>query len=112
MRLTGGTLICFVVALSVSGCAYVGPSKEARQTARYEEYGPKFTAEEKSNMSLEEKLAIYNANVAIEQQLSCKTGEVTGSHFRMFRCFTNEELMTQQTAAEDFMRSAKRGSAF
>jgi len=112
MRLVGGALICVVAALTVSGCAYVGPSKEARQTARYEEYGPKFTQEEKSNMSLEEKLAVYNANVALEQQLSCKAGEITGSHFRVFRCFTNDELMAQQNAAEEFMRSVRRGSAF
>ena len=112
MRLVGGALVCVVVALSVSGCAYVGPSKEARQTARYEEYGPKFTQEEKANMSLEEKLAIYNANVAIEQQLTCKAGEVTGSHFRVFRCFTQEELVAQQNAAAEFMRAAKRGSTF
>jgi hypothetical protein len=112
MKLVGGVLISVVAVLTVSGCVYVGPSKEARQTARYEEYGPKFTEEEKTNMSLEEKLAIYNANVAIEQQLSCKTGEITGSHFRVFRCFTSDELMTQQDAAEEFMRSARRGSSF
>ena len=112
MRLIGGALICVAAAMTVSGCAYVGPSKEARQSSRYEEYGPKFTEEEKSNMSLEEKLAIYNANVAIEQQLSCKTGEVTGSHFLVFRCFTNDELMAQQNAAEEFMRAARRGSNF
>ena len=112
MKLVGGVLICVVAVLTVSGCVYVGPSKEARQTARYEEYGPKFTEEEKTNMSLEEKLAIYNANVAIEQQLSCKTGEITGSHFRVFRCFTSDELMTQQNAAEEFMRAARRGSNF
>ena len=112
MKLVGGVLIGVIAAVVVSGCAYVGPSKEARQSARYEEYGPKFTREEKANMSLDEKLAIYNANVAIAQRLSCKTGEITGSHFRVFRCFTNDELMAQQNAAEEFMRAAKRGSSF
>jgi cytochrome c biogenesis protein ResB len=112
MKLVGGVLIGIVAAVAVSGCVYVGPSKEARQTARYEEYGPKFTAEEKTNMSLDEKLAIYNANVAIEQQLRCRTGEITGSHFRVFRCFTNDELIAQQNAAEEFMRGVRRGGAF
>ena len=112
MKRSGEILILLAAGLVTSGCAYIGPTNDAKQMDRYEEYAPKFTDDEKTNMSVDEKLAIYNANVAIEQQLSCKSGEITGSHFRVFRCFTNDELMAQQNAAEEFMRAAKRGSSF
>ena len=61
MRLIGGVVVIAVMALGSSACSYVGPSAEAKHWERYKEYAPKFTDEEKRNMSLDEKLAIYNA---------------------------------------------------
>ncbi len=111
MKVSGGILMLVAASVLTSGCAYVGPSKDARAMARYEEYAPKFTDEEKANMSVDEKLAIYNANIALNHQLVCRREKVTGSHFRVHRCFTREELTAQQEAAEEFMRAARRGSA-
>lgn len=108
MRLIGRGLACCLAALSIAGCAYVGPSEEAKQDQRYEEYAPKFTGEQKANMSLDEKLAIYNAHVEIDKRLTCRMEYVTGSHFKVARCFTRGELRDQLNAAQDFMRRAKR----
>ena len=101
-------LVTATVALS--GCAYVKPSADARAKQHYNEYAPKFTDEEKANMSVDEKLAIYNANIAIKHQLVCRRETLTGSHFKVQRCFTREEMAAQQEAAEAFMRQARRGS--
>jgi hypothetical protein len=107
---TGRLLILAAAAVALSGCAYMKPSSDARAMQRYEDYAPKFTDEEKANMSVDEKLAIYNANIAIKHQLVCRRETLTGSHFKVHRCFTREELDAQQAAAESFMRQARRGS--
>jgi uncharacterized protein YceK len=103
-------LMLVTAAVALSGCAYVKPSADARAEQRYREYAPKFTDEEKANMSVDEKLAIYNANIALTHQLVCRRETLTGSHFKVHRCFTREELNAQQEAAEAFMRQARRGS--
>jgi hypothetical protein len=103
-------LLSVAAVVALSGCAYVKPSADARSMSRYEEYAPKFTDEEKANMSVDEKLAIYNANIAIKHQLVCRRETLTGSHFKVHRCFTREEMTAQQEAAEAFMRQARRGS--
>ena len=108
MKMIGGIGACAVLALLVSGCSYVGPSPEARKQARYNEYAPKFTEEQKRNMTLDEKLAIYNAHVAPEDQLVCRIEPVTGSHHKGPRCFTRVEMEEMRTAAEEFMRAARR----
>ena len=110
MKATAKLLILAAAAVALSGCAYVKPSADARAMDHYEEYAPKFTDEEKSNMSVDEKLAIYNAHIAIKHQLVCRRETLTGSHFKVHRCFTREELNAQQEAAEAFMRQARRGS--
>jgi hypothetical protein len=104
-------LVIVLAALGTSACAYVGPSAEARHWERYKEYAPKFTDEEKRNMTLDEKLAIYNAHVAPSERLSCAEGNITGSHQKVIRCFTKAELESQQEAARDFMLAARRGSS-
>jgi len=111
MKRSGEILFLLAIGLVTSGCAYIGPTNDAKQMDRYEEYAPKFTDEEKTNMSVDEKLAIYNANIALNHQLVCRRETITGSHFKAHRCFTREELSTQQEAAEHFMRSARRGSS-
>ena len=110
MMAKGNVLMLVAAAVALSGCAYMKPSSDARAMERYEEYAPKFTDEEKANMSVDEKLAIYNAHIAIKHQLVCRRETVTGSHFKVNRCFTREELNAQQEAAEAFMRQARRGS--
>jgi hypothetical protein len=110
MMAKGKVLILLALGVALSGCAYMKPTADARAQQRYEEYAPKFTDEEKANMSVDEKLAIYNANIAIKHQLVCRRETLTGSHFKVHRCFTREELDAQQEAAEAFMRQARRGS--
>lgn len=104
-------LLTVLMALASSGCAYIGPSAEAKHWERYKEHAPKFTAEEKRNMTLDEKLAIYNAHVHPSERLSCTEDKITGSHQRVVRCFTTAELDAQQEAARDFMLAARRGSS-
>ena len=108
--ITGMTLVA-LVALATSGCAYVGPSAEAKHWERYKEYAPKFTDDEKRNMSWDEKLAIYNAHVHPSQRLTCHEGRMTGSHQIVVRCFTAEELEEAEEAARDFMLAARRGGS-
>ena len=110
MRLIGGVVVIALMALGSSACSYVGPSAEAKHWERYREYAPKFTDEEKRNMTLDEKLAIYNAHVHPSQRLTCAEGKITGSHQPTMRCFTESELEQQQEAAREFMLSARRGS--
>ncbi len=110
-KAVGGIIVVVLAALGTSACAYVGPSAEAKHWERYKEYAPKFTDEEKRNMTLDEKLAIYNAHVAPSERLSCAEGNITGSHQKVVRCFTNAELESQQEAARDFMLAARRGSS-
>jgi hypothetical protein len=104
-------LLTVLTALASSGCAYVGPSAEARHWERYREHAPKFTVEEKRNMALDEKLAIYNAHVHPSERLSCIEDRITGSHQRVVRCFTAAEQDAQQEAAREFMLAARRGSS-
>ncbi len=111
MRAIGGMIVVALVALGTSACAYVGPSAEAKHWERYKEYAPKFTNEEKDNMTMDEKLAIYNAHVHPSQRLTCMEDEITGSHQKVVRCFTEEERAAQQETARDFMLAARRGSA-
>ena len=112
IRLIGGVVLVAAATLMASGCAYVGPSAEGKAWARYKEHAPKFTDEEKSNMTVEEKLAIYNAHVHPDQRLTCSQGEITGSHQLVWRCFTEAELKAQNEAAREFMLSARRGTTF
>lgn len=107
MKTIGGIGICAVVALLAAGCTQLGPSPEARKQARYNEYAPKFTDEQKENMTLDEKLAIYNAHVVPEDQLVCRVERRTGSHHRGPRCFTRGEMEEMRLAAEEFMRQAR-----
>ena len=109
-RTPGTIIVMALVALGSSACAYMGPSAEARHTERYKEYGPKFTDEQKGNMTMDEKLAIYNANVHPSQRLTCEEGEITGSHQKIVRCFTDDERKAQQETARDFMLAARRNS--
>lgn len=111
MKTIWGITVVALVVLASSGCAYVGPSAEARQWERYKEYAPKFTEGEKRNMSWDEKLAIYNAHVEPSQRLTCFEGRITGSHRIVVRCFTEDERDEAQEAARDFMLAARRGSA-
>lgn len=111
MKCSGGILLLLAAGLVMSGCAYVGPTNDAKQMERYAEYAPKFTDDEKTNMSVDEKLAIYNANIALDHQLVCRQEKITGSHFRRHRCFTRDELTAQQEAAFNFMRASRRGSS-
>jgi len=111
LRAIGGIVVVTLVVLGLSACAYVGPSAEARHWERYQEYGPKFTDEEKQNMTLDEKLAIYNANVHPSMKLSCEESEVTGSHRTVYRCFTDAERDAQQETARDWMLAARRASS-
>ena len=105
-----GLTVAALTALTASGCAYMGPSAEAKHWERYKEYAPKFTDEEKRNMTLDEKLAIYNAHVHPSERLTCAEGKITGSHQNVVRCFTNSEIEEQQEAAREFMLAARRGS--
>ena len=110
MKVSVALMTLAAASVLMTGCAYVGPSADAKAMKRYDDYAPKFTDEEKANMSADEKLAIYNANIALNHQLVCRRETITGSHFKVHRCFTREELDAQQEAAEAFMRAARRGS--
>jgi len=101
--------VSIVAFAALSGCEHVKPSPDAEAQQRYETYGPKFTDEEKSQMSAEEKVALYNAEVRPEDRIICRREKVLGSHFRQERCFTQKELDEAQEAANQMMRDA-RGS--
>lgn len=100
--------IVFAAFFTLSGCAYVGPSPDAKAKERYETYGPKFTEEQKAQLSDEEKVNIYNNEVREKDRLVCRKERVTGSHFLRTRCFTREEMQQARTAAEMALRDAQR----
>lgn len=100
------------IAIAATGCSHLGPSRDAQTQSRYEAYGPKFSEEEIQSMSIDQRLAIYNYNVPLEQQLVCRSERPVGTHFKMTRCWTRAEFELQQQAAEAFMRASRRGSSF
>jgi hypothetical protein len=108
MRYSASVLSIFMFAAS-SGCEHIKPSPDAEAKQRYETYGPKFTEEEKADMTADEKVAVYNAEVRPEDRIICRREKVLGSHFRQERCYTQKELDDAQIAAEQMMRAA-RGS--
>ena len=89
---------------AVAGCQHVKPHPDTQAQQRYETYGPKFTEEEKAQMSDEEKVALYNAEVREEDRLVCRREKILGSHFYTTRCFTQKELAEAQAAAQEMMR--------
>jgi len=101
-------LIVVVAALAASsGCAHVTPSPDAQAKQRYETYGPKFTEEEKAQMSSEEKVALYNSEVRKEDQLICRREKPIGSHFYRERCYTQKEREDMEDSASEFMREGR-----
>lgn len=97
----------FVAFISLSGCAYVGPSPDAKAKEQYETYGPKFTDEEKAQLSPEEKVAVYNNEVREKDRLVCRRERPTGSHLQRTRCFTREEMEQARMAAETILREGR-----
>jgi len=108
MRYSAPVVSLFVFA-ALSGCEHIKPSPDAQAKQRYETYGPKFTEEQKAEMTPEEKVAIYNAEVREKDRIICRREKPLGSHFYKERCFTQEELDEAEAAAHEMMRGA-RGS--
>lgn len=104
------TMIFIAALAALSGCAYVKPSPDAQAKQRYDTYGPKFTEEEKAQMSTEEKVALYNAEVREKDRIICRKEKPLGSHFYRERCFTQKELDEARRAGQDMMRSAQSPS--
>lgn len=100
-------IISVAALTALSGCAYVKPSPDAQAEQRYETYGPKFTEEEKAQMSTEEKVAVYNTEVREEDRIICRREKPLGSHFYRERCFTQKELDEARRAGQDMMRSSQ-----
>lgn len=101
------SIVLFVVALAnLSACSQVKPSPDAKAKQQYETYGPKFTEEQKANLSAEERAAIYNAEVRPEDRVICHRERVVGSHFRQERCFTQAEIDDAKIAADALLRQA------
>lgn len=96
-----------IAFFALAGCEYVKPTPDADAKERYETYGPKFTEEEKAQMSAEEKVALYNAEVREKDRIVCRREKVLGSHFYKERCFTQEELDKAEEAAHELMHDAR-----
>ena len=105
---TTGMAVGFLT-LVVAGCAAVKPHSETLNKRQYEEFGPKFTDEQKSAMSIEQKLAIYNEHHPRDEQLVCHEYRPTGSHQIAHRCMTRAERKQAMEDAQEFMRRSKGG---
>lgn len=107
--LTTTVAACGLMVLG--GCSTIGPTPEAREKQQYEEFGPKFTDEEKAAMSTEQKLAVYNLNMERKDKLVCRGERPTGTRFKVTRCFTRQEMDDIRRTSQEWMREARRGGS-
>jgi hypothetical protein len=107
----------FLVVLAtaaIMGCAS-GPSttpapvKTAQAAAPTE--AATFTAEEKAQMSQEEKMAIYNSQEEEKNQVICRRVVVTGSHRKRTVCRTIEQIRQEQDDARRTLQDVQIGGA-
>ena len=68
---------------------------------RYEEHGPKFTAEQKAAMSDEQKVDIYNYHVPRDEELVCRNESPVGSHFKKMNCRSRSQIREERREQED-----------
>ena len=107
----------FLVVLAtaaIMGCAS-GPSttpapvKTAQAAAPTE--AATFTAEEKDQMSQEEKMAIYNSQEKEKDQVYCRRVGITGSHRKRTVCRTIEQMQLEQEEARRNIKDMQIGNA-
>ena len=72
---------------------------------------PTFTAEEKDQMSQEEKVAIYNSQEKERNQVICRRVQITGSHRKRTVCRTIEQIQLDQEAARRNLKDVQIGNA-
>ena len=72
---------------------------------------PTFTAEEKAQMSQEEKVAIYNSQEEEKNQVICRRVVVTGSHRKRTVCRTIEQIQQEQDDARRTIQDIQIGGA-
>ena len=103
---TAGMTVGLLI-LAVAGCTVVKPHSDTTNKRQYEEFGPKFTEEEKAAMSIEQKVAIYNEHHPHDEQLICMKYRPTGSHHIAHKCMTRGERKVAMDDAQEFMRQTK-----
>jgi TolA-binding protein len=101
----------FLVVLAtaaIMGCAS-GPSTTPAPVKTAQ--AATFTAEEKAQMSQEEKVAIYNSQEEEKNQVICRRVVVTGSHRKRTVCRTIEQIQQEQDDARRSIQDIQIGGA-
>lgn len=70
---------------------------------------PTFAKSEKDAMTLDEKLAIYNANKTEQHKVICVGEKITGSRLRRTVCTTQAERDANRRAQQDELRRRQAG---
>lgn len=107
-------LLVVLASAAIMGCAsgasttpaLVKTAQSAAPTAT-----ATFTAEEKEQMSKEEKVAIYNSQEEERNQIICRRVQITGSHRKRTVCRTIEQIQREQDDARRSMQDIQIGGA-
>ena len=91
-------LLVTSLCCGLAACAGTAPDPEL---SLYEEHGPKFTEEQKSAMSDEQKVDIYNYHVPRDQELVCRNESPVGSHFKKMNCRSRSQIREERSEQED-----------
>ncbi len=97
------TALALFSVLLAAGCA----SNAAKPAASKAEISQRFTEVEKSKMTEEEKLAIYNQYRDEDDRLICTRDVVTGSHFRRNNCRTVAQRRAERQEAQEALQRAQ-----
>lgn len=91
-------LVTTLLAGLVAACTPAAPDPAM---TRYQEYGPKFTEEQKAAMSEEQKVDIYNHHVPRDEELVCRNESPVGSHFKKMNCRSRAQIREERREQED-----------
>lgn len=93
MKLTRVPLAATALVLAACASKPADPAQTEAEAAR---------AEALAQMTLEEKVELYNAGVENEMdKLVCRKERPLGSHFPRTRCYTKQEIEEMRRAAQD-----------
>lgn len=101
--------ILLVVLTMMSGAFAAGCASSSTQSPKAE-VSERFTEVEKSKMSEEEKLAVYNEYRDEDDKLVCTRDIVTGSHFRRTNCRTVAERRAERESAQEALDRLQRST--
>ncbi len=109
-------LLVVLATAAMMGCASgssttPAPVKTAQTAAPVATASPTFTAEEKAQMSQEEKVAIYNSQEEEKNQVICRRVQITGSHRKRTVCRTIEQIRIDQDEARRTLQDVQIGGA-